>query len=81
MTSISSGMEPQNGEATEHSCGGLAKLTGRAAVADSDDGEVAKDPGHLCGHGQRRVDGDQVENEFGALTARHVLDPRDRIVA
>ena len=32
MTSISSGMEPQNGEATEHSCGGLKKLTGSAAV-------------------------------------------------
>jgi hypothetical protein len=32
MTSISSGMEPQNREATEHSCGGLKKLTGSAAV-------------------------------------------------
>ena len=32
MTSISSGIEPQNGDATEHSCGGLLKLTGRAAL-------------------------------------------------
>ena len=32
MTSINSGIEPQNGDATEHSCGGLLKLTGRVAL-------------------------------------------------
>ena len=44
MTSISSGMEPQNGDATEHSFGGLLKLTGRAALPTSDDGEVPEHP-------------------------------------
>ena len=32
MTSISSGMVPQNGDATEHSFAGLWKFTGRAAL-------------------------------------------------
>jgi hypothetical protein len=39
MTSISSGMDPQNGDATEHSFAGLLKFTGA-----SDDGEVPENP-------------------------------------
>ena len=81
ITSISSGMVPQNGDATEHSCGGLAKLTGKRRVADPDDGEVPEHPCHLCGHAQCRIDADQVEDEFGALTLGDVLDALDRIVA
>lgn len=48
---MSSGMKPQRGEATEHSCGGFAKLTGGVsngcAAETNDDGQVAQHPGHL----------------------------------
>jgi hypothetical protein len=36
---------------------------------------------HLCGHGHRRVDGDQVQDEFGALPAAQLADAVDHAVA
>jgi hypothetical protein len=53
----------------------------QGGIAQPDDGQVSKDARHLCRHRERRVGADEVENDFGALTARHVLDPFDRIVA
>ena len=51
MTSISSGIDPQNGDATEHSCGGLCEADRQGGVADADDGEVPKHPCNLRRHG------------------------------
>ena len=44
MTSISSGIDPQNGDATEHSFGRAVEVHGQGGVAESDDGEVPEHP-------------------------------------
>ena len=68
MTSINSGMEPQNGD-------------WQAGGSNTDDGEVPKNARHLGGHRQSGFDRDQVEDEFGALPAGQVFYVLDRVVA
>jgi hypothetical protein len=43
--------------------------------------QVAEHPGHLCGHRQCLIDGDQIEDQLGALSAGNVFDALDRFLA
>ena len=58
MTSYQLGIEPQNGEATEHSCGRAEEVDGQGRLTDTDDGEMAEDSRHLRRHRERRIDRD-----------------------
>ena len=78
---MSSGMKPQYGDATEHSCGGLKKLTGRAPPPRPTMVRWPRTRATCAGHPQGRVYADDVQHELRALPPRHVLDARDRLVA
>ena len=51
------------------------------SASETYDGQVAQDPSQLAGHCERRVDANHVEYEFGSMSARHVLNARDSIIA